>query len=95
VDAIGIEDLFTEGNRAQPRSHANEMLGHLKPATAAGKPVLLIEYGTKPESVQRSVAGARENGLLLLVTDRHLKTLGRCEPAAEAASPFKPPLSRK
>ena len=78
VDAIGVEDLFTEGNRAQPREHTDEMLGFLKRATQARKPVLVIEYGTKPKMRQRSIEGARANGFSLLVTDRELKTLGEC-----------------
>jgi cysteinyl-tRNA synthetase, unknown class len=73
ISAIGIEDLFTNGNKAQPKSHTNEVLGHLKTAM---KPVLLIEY---PKAAQRQALCktlAEENGFVWLVTDRQLKTLG-------------------
>jgi cysteinyl-tRNA synthetase len=76
IDAIGIEDLFTDGNKLQPASHTREVLGDLKILSAAKKPVLLIEY---PKSTARRDAVkklARENGLVWLVTDRQLKTLG-------------------
>jgi cysteinyl-tRNA synthetase len=76
ISAIGIEDLFTNGNKLQPRAHTNEVLGHLKKMTAARKPVLLIEY---PKSAKRQALSkklASENGCVWLITDRHLKTLG-------------------
>lgn len=77
VDAVGVEDLFTDGNRNQPKNHVDPSLGFLDRATKAGKPVLLIEYGTKPAAVKRSTDGAAGKGFVLLVTDRPLKTLGR------------------
>lgn len=76
ISAIGIEDLFTNGNKVQPKSHTNEVLGHLSKITAAKKPALLIEY---PKSAERQALIkklAAENGLVWLVTDRQLKTLG-------------------
>ena len=77
VDAVGVEDLFTDGNKSQPKSHVDYSLGFLDRATKAAKPVLLIEYGTKPAAVKRSTEGAAGKGFVLLVTDRQLKTLGR------------------
>ena len=79
IDAIGVEDLFTDGKRVQPREHTDYTLGFLKRIKQAKKPVLIIEYGTKPKIRQRSFEGARENGFAVLVTDRELKTLGRCD----------------
>ena len=76
ISGIGIEDLFTNGNMLQPNSHTAEVLGHLGKLTKAGKPVLLIEY---PKSAERQSAAkklAGENGLIWLITDRQLKTLG-------------------
>ena len=76
ASALGIEDLFTNGNKLQPPSHTNEVLGHLKKMADAKKPVLLIEY---PKDAQRralSQQQAAENGFVWLVTDRQLKTLG-------------------
>jgi cysteinyl-tRNA synthetase len=76
VSAIGIEDLFTDGNKLQPKSHTAEALGHLKTMTEAKKPVLLIEYPKSAERQALSKKLATENGMTWLVTDRQLKTLG-------------------
>ena len=76
ISAQGIEDLFTNGKKLQPASHTDEILGHLKTLALAKKPVLLIEY---PKTHQRQALSkklAEENGLVWLVTDRQLKTLG-------------------
>ena len=76
ISGIGIEDLFTNGNKLQPKSHTAEVLGHLGKIAKAQKPALLIEY---PKSAERQDAAkklARENGLIWLITDRQLKTLG-------------------
>jgi cysteinyl-tRNA synthetase len=77
IDGIGVEDLFTDGDRAQPAKQVGYVLGYLSRLARAGKPVLVIEYGTKPKARRRSFDGARENGFALLVTDRELKTLGQ------------------
>jgi uncharacterized protein (TIGR01370 family) len=76
ISGIGIEDLFTNGNKVQPKAHTNEVLGHLKKLAAAKKPALLIEYSKTPERQALSRKLAAENGLVWLVTDRQLKTLG-------------------
>jgi len=76
ISAQGIEDLFTNGNKLQPASHTDEILGHLKTLASAKKPVLLIEYPKTRERQALSKKLAKENGLVWLVTDRQLKTLG-------------------
>jgi cysteinyl-tRNA synthetase len=76
ISAQVIEDLFTNGKKLQPASHTEEILGHLKILTSAKKPVLLIEYPKTPERQALSKELAEENGLVWLVTDRPLKTLG-------------------
>jgi cysteinyl-tRNA synthetase len=76
ISAQGIEDLFTNGKKLQPASHTDEILGHLKTLASAKKPVLLIEYPKTPERQVLSKKLAEENGLVWLVTDRPLKTLG-------------------
>jgi cysteinyl-tRNA synthetase len=76
ISAIGIEDLFTNGNKLQAKSHVNEVLGHLKKVAAAGKPVLLIEYPKTAERQALSRKLAEKNGLIWLLTDRQLTTLG-------------------
>jgi len=76
ISAIGIEDLFTNGKKLQPKSHTDEVLGHLKKLAATQKPVLLIEYPKTADRQALSKKLAEENRLILLVTDRQLKTLG-------------------
>ena len=76
ISALGIEDLFTDGNKLQPKSHTSEVLDHLKRMAASQKPVLLIEYPTSAERQALSQRLAQENGLIWLVTDRQLRTLG-------------------
>ena len=77
LDAVGVEDLFTNGNRIQTRNDSAFVLGFLAKAKAAGKPVWVIEYGTTANARAHSTAGAKENNFLLLLTDRELKTLGQ------------------
>ena len=76
ISAQGIEDLFTNGNKLQPTSHTDEILSHLKSLASAKKPVLLIEYPKTPEGQALSKKSAEKNGLVWLLTDRQLKTLG-------------------
>ncbi len=76
IDAIGIEDLFTNGNKLQPKSHTQEVLDHLKKMAGAKKPALLIEYPKTAERQALSQKLAHENGCVWLITDRQLKTLG-------------------
>ena len=76
ISGMGIEDLFTEGNKLQSREHVEEVLGHLKRLQAATQPVLVIEYPTRSD--RRDLARRRcvEHGFTWLITDRQLKTLG-------------------
>ena len=76
ISGIGMEDLFTDGNKAQPKSDTSDVVENLKPLDEAGKPVMLIEY---PQNAQlRSAVKklAKENGFVWLITDRELETLG-------------------
>jgi len=84
IDAIGIEDLFTEGNKPQDRFHTVYVNSFLEYLNNYNKPVLLIEYGTKAKAVKLSINGAAKRGYVLLITDRELKTLGYCPLATPA-----------
>jgi cysteinyl-tRNA synthetase len=83
IDAIGIEDLFANGNKRQPKSHTKEILSDLAKLTPNAKPVLLIEYPQATDIKELVTSRARENQFVLLITDRPLKTLG----TAVAAKP--------
>lgn len=74
ISGIGLEDLFTNGNKLQPKSHTKEVLGDLK--KLGEKPALVIEYSKSAERQALSKKLAAANGLVWLVTDRQLKTLG-------------------
>ena len=77
ISAIGIEDLFTEGNKRQPRRHPNSVLPRLERIRRDGKAVLLIEYGTQAAFRSISIRGARRYGFVLLLAPRELDALGR------------------
>jgi len=76
ISAISIEDLFTNGNKLQPKAHTREVLGQLQAMTAARKPVLLIEYPTSMNLQPLTKKLATEHGMIWLITDRQLTTLG-------------------
>jgi cysteinyl-tRNA synthetase, unknown class len=76
ISAISIEDLFTNGNKIQPKSHTNEVLDDLRKIVSANKPALLVEYPKLQERQALTKKLAVENGLVWLITDRQLKTLG-------------------
>ncbi|MCX7009742.1 MAG: endo alpha-1,4 polygalactosaminidase [Kiritimatiellaeota bacterium] len=76
ISAIGIEDLFTHGDKLQPKTHTQEVLGHLKKFQESKKPVLLIEYPKTEKRKMLAQQQAQNNGFTWLVTDRQLKTLG-------------------
>ncbi|OGV41134.1 MAG: hypothetical protein A2X48_12300 [Lentisphaerae bacterium GWF2_49_21] len=76
ISAIGIEDLFTEGNKIRKPSDAKDRIDNLSEMKKAGKPVLLIEYGKNEKAREASRKGAAKNGLILLITDRELATPG-------------------
>ena len=76
ISAIGIEDLFTNDDMLQHKSNTNEVLNYLKKMSAKNKPVLLIEYPKTSALQALSKKLAHENGLIWLVTNRQLTTLG-------------------
>jgi cysteinyl-tRNA synthetase len=77
IDAVGVEDLFTDGNKLQKPEDTQARLDFLKPFIATGKPVLLIEYPTHPAKQRLVIAQSKTLGMHLLITDRNLKTLGQ------------------
>ena len=78
ISAIGVEDLFTNGNKLQPKSHTSEVLDHLKLIAAARKSVLLIEYPKSPE----------RQALLKETGDGKRHDLANCRSATEDARCF-------
>ena len=76
VDAVGVEDLFTNGDKPQKPADTKYILECLTPLTAAHKPVLDVEYARRPERQSTVRNLATQHGFACIVTDRPLKTLG-------------------
>lgn len=76
ISAIGIEDLMTNGDKLQPKSQTIEILENLQKMAAAQKPVLLVEYCQNAERQMAVKNFASQHGLVLLLTDRQLQTIG-------------------
>ena len=76
VDAVGVEDLFTNGDKLQKTADTKYILENLAPLITAHKPVLDIEYPKRQERRAQVREQAAKRGFVWLVTDRQLKTLG-------------------
>jgi len=76
VDAVGVEDLFTNGDKLQKAADTKYILDCLAPLTAAGKPVLDVEYARRPDRQAKARELAAKHGFVWIATDRELKTLG-------------------
>ena len=76
VDAVGVEDLFTNGDKLQKAADTKYRLETLAPMIAAHKPVLDVEYPKRKERQALAREAAAQHGLVWIVTDRQLKTLG-------------------
>ena len=76
VDAVGLEDVFTHGDKLQKAADTKFVLERLAPLASTHKPVLDIEYPKQPERRAKVKELATQHGFVSLVTDRQLKTLG-------------------
>ena len=76
VDAVGVEDLFTNGDKHQKAADTKYILDCLAPISAAHKPVFDVEYARSKECQAHIREQAAPHGFVWLVTDRQLKTLG-------------------
>lgn len=81
ISAVGIEDLFTDGNSKQNASDSKYRLSFLKQAVADDIPVFVIEYCKKSKLRKSASSQAEKHDLSLLITDRDLTTLGTVAPA--------------
>jgi cysteinyl-tRNA synthetase, unknown class len=79
IDAIGIEDLFTEGNKKQPLDRIRLVLNLLEPMKEDKKSIVLTEYPTTKQFKAYAREEAKKNSLTLLINDRHLKNLGESD----------------
>lgn len=76
VDAIGVEDLFTDGKRRQGKSHVEFIEGFLKMLQDDGKPVLVIEYPSGAKLKRFVVESCAARGYTPLIAPRELDALG-------------------
>ena len=76
IDAIGVEDLFSDGTKVQPSDETQHRLKYLEAFRSLGKPVLLIEYAQSKSLRLRVVAKASEVRMPVLLTVRDLSAMG-------------------
>lgn len=79
ISGYALEDLFTDGNQIQSKSHTKYVLGFVKKVLDKKKPVLLTEYAAKKNLITISQQQAKANNLVLLLTDRDLTELGKSQ----------------
>jgi len=76
ISGIGMEDVFTNGNRTQRPSESKSRLKDVESLVKDNKPVLLIEYPKKAELQKMVIEKSQEHHFVWLIADRPLKTLG-------------------
>ena len=76
ITAVGVEDLFTNGKKLKTKNEVNYTLGFLAAATAAAKPVFVVEYPSNAKLRQTVKQNTHAAGLIWLLTDRDLTSLG-------------------
>lgn len=76
IDAIGVEDMFTDGDKTQNKEDIDYRMAFLNRMKKAKKPIFLIEYCKEKRLQDRVRREAEKNGFILLVTNRELKSLG-------------------
>jgi cysteinyl-tRNA synthetase len=76
VDGVGVEDLFTNGDKLQKAADTKYTLDFLSRLAAEHKPVLDVEYPKRKELQAQVREQAAAHGFVWIVTDRELKTLG-------------------
>ena len=76
VNAGGVEDLFTNGDKLQQAADTKYILEFLSRLATAHKPVLDVEYPKRKELQAQVREQAAQHGFVWIVTDRELKTLG-------------------
>ncbi len=76
ISGIGIEDLFTHGNRRQPAAESAYVVGFLDKLRGTGKPVVVIEYPSRADLKDFARKSNRARGYTWLVTNRALTRPG-------------------
>jgi cysteinyl-tRNA synthetase len=75
ISGIGIEDLFSDGSKESSADQRREVLAEL--ARLDGSKVrLVIDYARKSKLRAKVIEAAKKENVILLLTDRDLKTLG-------------------
>lgn len=72
VDGIGNEDLWYNDNSPQSSSHTNEVLRNLEIFKRAGKLILVIDYVTKKDLIDKFYSKAISKGFVPYATTRAL-----------------------
>jgi cysteinyl-tRNA synthetase len=78
IDGFGREDLLYSENQPDARNsqrNIDESVRRLRSVTAAGKPVLVVEYTAQPERAASMLRDIKDLGFIGYVADRDLKSL--------------------
>ena len=76
IDAIGVEDLFTNGEQRQNQKETRYRISFLEMLKKQGKPILCIEYPESATLKNHVIKKATQLGYRFLITDRELNVLG-------------------
>ena len=76
IDAIGIEDLYTDGNRKQDTEHTEKIQKNLDNLKGKNKPVFVTEYASRKKYTDYAAERNKENSFILLFTGRALDKAG-------------------
>jgi cysteinyl-tRNA synthetase len=77
IDGIGIEDLYTDGNKKQEKEHTKSVLKDLEFMTQNDKPVFIVEYATRKKLINKIKEISLSANFRMLFTKRDLTVLGK------------------
>lgn len=87
ISAVGVEDLWTDGQALQPEDHVAYQLQYIQSARTSRIPVVVIEYGKKQSHKSWCISQAQKLGLSLLLTNRGLTIPGAAYPSRSTHHP--------
>ncbi len=82
IDAVAIEDLWSNGHRRHNPNEVAHRLAGVRPWRDAEGIVFVIEYAMRADLRAVVLEAARRERLPVLLTDRELRTLGEWHPPA-------------
>lgn len=77
IDVIGIEDLYTDGNKKQGKEHTESVLKDLEFMTQNNKPLFIVEYAARKKLINKIKEISLRSNFRMLLTKRDLTVLGK------------------